>query len=104
MKFRSLTSPASGVSLPRRWLVVSALAIIYLVMAPLSADHAAQTFRTELFELSGPTVWNNYWFGGHYLPTYSLLSPPLGAWIGFRVMGALAVLGTVAAVHPDRPT
>ncbi|MBK5233962.1 MAG: hypothetical protein JJE13_13415 [Thermoleophilia bacterium] len=72
------------------------LCAVYLVMAPLSADHAAQTFRTELFELSGPTLWNNYWFGGHYLPSYSLLAPPLGAWIGFRVMGVAAVLGTVA--------
>ena len=76
-------------------LVVVGLAIVYLIMAPHSADHAAQTFRTELFELSGPTVWNNYWFGGHYLPTYSLLAPPLGAWLGFRVMGSLAVIGTV---------
>ncbi len=75
--------------------VVAALAALYLVLAPLSADHAAQTFRTELFELSGPTVWNNYWFGGHYLPTYSLLAPPIGAWIGFRAMGVLAVIGTV---------
>lgn len=76
--------------------VAAVLAVIYLLVAPESADHAAQTFRTELFELSGPTVWNNYWFGGHYLPTYSLLAPPIGAWIGFRVMGTIAVLGTVA--------
>ena len=76
--------------------VTAVLAVVYLIVAPLSADHAAQTFRTELFELSGPTVWNNYWFGGHYLPTYSLLAPPLGAWIGFRFMGVAAVLGTVA--------
>ncbi|MFA9400572.1 MAG: hypothetical protein ACERKT_05620 [Acidobacteriota bacterium] len=76
-------------------LVVGVLALIYLVTAPLSADHAAQTFRTELYELSGPSVWNNYWFGGHYLPTYSLLAPAVGAWIGFRLMGVLAVIGTV---------
>jgi hypothetical protein len=95
LKFRSLTSPSSWGFLAAPLLVVSTLAVIYLVVAPLSADHAAQTFRTELFEISGPTVWNNYWFGGHYLPTYSLLSPPLGAWLGFRVMGTLAVIGTV---------
>lgn len=77
-------------------LVVATLGLIYLVVAPESADHAAQTFRTELFELSGPTVWNNYWFGGHYLPSYSLLAPPLGAWVGFRFMGTVAVIGTVA--------
>ena len=95
MRFRSLASSASWGFLAAPLLVVVGLAVVYLIMAPHSADHAAQTFRTELFELSGPTVWNNYWFGGHYLPTYSLLSPPLGAWIGFRVMGSLAVVGTV---------
>ena len=76
--------------------VAIGLCIVYLIMDPLSADHAAQTFRTELFEQSGPVVWNNYWFGGHYLPSYSLLSPAFGAWIGFRLMGVLSVLGTVA--------
>ena len=95
MKLRALNSPAAWGFLAAPLLVVVGLAIVYLIMAPHSADHAAQTFRTELFELSGPTVWNNYWFGGHYLPTYSLLAPPLGAWLGFRVMGSLAVIGTV---------
>lgn len=92
---RLSNSPGSRGFLVAPLVVVTGLAIVYLVMAPLSADHAAQTFRTELFELSGPTVWNNYWFAGHYLPTYSLLAPPIGAWIGFRVMGSLAVVGTV---------
>ncbi len=92
-------TPARGFA-SRAWLVAplvlaAALAALYLALAPLSADHAAQSFRTELFDLSGPTIWNNYWFGGHYLPTYSLLAPALGAWIGFRAMGALAVLATV---------
>lgn len=76
-------------------LVAGMLAGLYLLLTPLSADHAAQTFRTELFDLSGPTVWNNYWFGGHYLPTYSLLAPAIGSWIGYRTMGVLAVLTTV---------
>lgn len=95
MKLRSITEPGNWGFLAAPLLIVTTLSIIYLAVSPLSADHAAQTFRTELFELSGPTVWNNYWFGGHYLPTYSLLAPPLGAWLGFRVMGALAVIGTV---------
>lgn len=95
MKFRSFSGPGSWGFLAAPLAVVTLLAVVYLVMAPLSADHAAQTFRTELFELSGPTVWNNYWFAGHYLPSYSLLAPPLGAWIGFRVMGTVAVIATV---------
>jgi len=76
--------------------VAGVLSLIYLITAPLSADHAAQLFRTELFEQSGPVLWNNYWFGGHYLPTYSLLAPAIGSWIGFRIMGVAAVIGTVA--------
>lgn len=95
MRSRSLPRPGGWAFLIAPTAIVIGLATIYLVVAPHSADHAAQTFRTELFELSGPTVWNNYWFGGHYLPTYSLLSPALGAWLGFRLMGSLAVIGTV---------
>jgi hypothetical protein len=76
--------------------IAGLLSVLYLVIAPLSADHAAQLFRTELFEQSGPALWNNYWFGGHYLPTYSLLAPAIGSWIGFRLMGVAAVIGTVA--------
>jgi hypothetical protein len=87
----------------RRWrpltlplAVTGVLSLIYLISAPLSADHAAQLFRTELFEQAGPVIWNNHWFGGHYLPTYSLLAPAIGSWVGFRLMGVAAVLGTVA--------
>lgn len=76
--------------------VTGLLSVLYLLTEPLSADHAAQLFRTELFEESGPALWNNYWFGGHYLPTYSLLAPAIGSWIGFRLMGVAAVMGTVA--------
>jgi hypothetical protein len=76
--------------------VTGVLSLVYLLMAPLSADHAAQLFRTELFEDSGPVVWNNYWFGGHYLPTYSVLAPAIGSWVGARLMGVAAVIGTVA--------
>lgn len=76
--------------------IAGLLSILYLSIAPESADHAAQFFRTELFDQNGPVLWNNYWFGGHYLPTYSLIAPALGAWFGFRLMGVAAVIGTVA--------
>ena len=47
--------------------------------APSSADLAAQTFRSDLFSSHGFLLWNDYWYGGHYLPGYSVLFPPLGA-------------------------
>ncbi len=72
--------------------VAAALATLYLLVEPHSADHAAQQFRTGLFELEGPATWNNLWFGGHHTPGYSVLFPPLGALIGERLVGALAAV------------
>ena len=73
-------------------LVALALASLYLILAPSSADHAAQQFRAGLFDLEGPSTWNNLWFAGHHVPGYSVLFPPLGAVFGTRVVGVLAAL------------
>lgn len=82
---------------PALWPLVVAgiLSAIYLVTTPMTADHGAQVFRVGLFEADGAVIWNNHWFGGHHLPGYSVLSPAIGSWIGFRVMGVLSVLGSV---------
>src|SRR5438093_8096522 len=76
--------------------LAAALAGAYLVWEPSSADLAAQTFRADLFAAHGFAIWNNDWYGGHYLPGYSVVFPPLGAWLGPRLAGALAAV--VAAV------
>ncbi|MGH2983043.1 MAG: hypothetical protein ACRDK5_02115 [Solirubrobacterales bacterium] len=65
---------------------------IYLVVQPSSADHAAQAFRSGLFEQEGLSAWNNLWFGGHHLPGYGLLFPPLASLLGARLVGFLATL------------
>ncbi len=72
------------------------LAVAYLVVAPSSADLAAQTFRSDLFSAHGFLLWNDYWYGGHYLPSYSVLFPPLGAALGPRVVGALSAVAAAA--------
>ena len=69
-----------------------ALAIIYLIWAPPSADLAAQTFRSDLFDAHGFEVWSNAWYGGFHLPGYSLLYPPLAGLLGARLVGAVAVV------------
>ncbi len=70
-------------------LIVAALgAAVYLVVAPPSADLAAQEYRADL----GLTLWNNGWFAGHHTPGYSVLFPPLGGMIGVRLTGALAAV------------
>jgi hypothetical protein len=73
-------------------LVAAALAALYLLVQPLTADHAAQEFRAELFAREGFSPWSNLWFGGHHLPGYSLLSPALGALVGPRLVGAIAAI------------
>jgi hypothetical protein len=77
-------------------LIASALAGIYLVLAPISADLAAATYRSNLFARAGFLAWDNRWYGGHHLPGYSLLSPALGALLGPRLLLALAAIAAAA--------
>jgi hypothetical protein len=78
------------------WLSVVALSAAFAgalaVWDPHVRDLAAQTFRLELFERSGFSLWNSSWFGGHYLPTYSVLFPPLAALLGAQLVGATSVV------------
>jgi len=77
--------------------VAALLAALYLVVDPPSADLAAQTYRTWLFEHAGPTIWDNGWYGGHHVPAYSILFPPLAAVLGPRLVGALAAVAAAWA-------
>jgi hypothetical protein len=77
------------------WTLTAALAGLYLLAAPASSDLAAAGYRSDLFSRVGFTLWDNGWYGGHHLPAYSLLAPPLGALLGPALLGALAM--TIAA-------
>ncbi len=70
------------------------LAGAYLLWRPPSGDLAAATYRANLFSRVGFTLWDNGWYGGHYLPGYSLLSPALGALLGEQLLLALSVIAT----------
>ena len=63
-----------------------------MVLEPPSGDLAAATYRGELFARAGFTLWNDGWYGGHYLPGYSLLAPALGALLGERLVLALCAI------------
>jgi hypothetical protein len=76
----------------RAGLIAGAIAVAYLIVAPVSADLAAQSYRAWLFGHAGPALWDNAWYGGHPLPGYSVLFPPLGALLGVRLAGALSVV------------
>ncbi|CAA9553434.1 MAG: hypothetical protein AVDCRST_MAG79-2880, partial [uncultured Thermoleophilia bacterium] len=79
------------------WVLAAVLAAGYLVVAPPSADLAAQTYRVELFRQVGFSLWDNGWYAGHHVPGYSLLFPPLGALLGVRVAGAVAAVAAAWA-------
>lgn len=72
------------------------LAAVYLIWSPPSADLAAQTFRTDLFDSEGFAIWSNAWYGGFYLPGYSLLFPPLASILGVQLVGAISAVAATA--------
>jgi len=94
----NLTPMAESKALRPEWLpavaLSSALAVAMLIWSPPVGDLAAQVFRTELFQRAGLAIWNGSWYGGHYTLTYSVLFPPLGALLGPRVVGLLAVVAS----------
>jgi len=67
----------------------------YAVAPPRTGDLAAQTYRSHIVSAAGPTVWDNFWFGGHHLPGYSVLFPILGALLSPVVVGAMAAFISV---------
>lgn len=85
-------SPAGGSSLLLALACAGALATLWLVLDPRTADLAAQVYRTQLFGREGFALWDNSWFAGHHLPGYSLVFPALAAVFGPRPVGVAAVL------------
>jgi hypothetical protein len=75
-------------------LVLTGLLALWLVWFPPSPDLAGQVYRVHLFAVSGFSLWDNGWYGGHYLLGYSLLFPPLGAALGLRLLGVGAVVAS----------
>jgi hypothetical protein len=68
------------------------LTITYLIVQPPSGDLAAATYRGEVFTRAGLTLWDNGWYGGHYLPGYSVFAPALGALVGERLLLGLCTI------------
>jgi hypothetical protein len=65
---------------------------VWLLVAPRTPDLAAAAYRLNLFEHLGLAVYDEHWYGGHALPGYSLLFPPLAWLLGLRAVGGLSVL------------
>jgi hypothetical protein len=81
---------------PLSTLLAAAIAGAYLAFGPPTQDLAAASFRAELFSDHGFVVFNNAWYSGHYLLSYSVLYPPLGALLGPRLVGAIGAVAAAA--------
>ena len=85
--------------LSSRWapaVVAAAVTGAFALWNPPLRDLAAHTFRAEYFEQHGFAIWNGSWYGGHYLPAYSALFPPLAALLSPVWVAAAAA---VASAH-----
>jgi hypothetical protein len=77
--------------------LTAALSGIYLLWEPQTLDLSAQVFRADLWDEHGWVIYNDSWYSGHTVPGYSLLYPPLGAWLGPALLGVVcAVLAAIA--------
>ena len=88
---------AAGASIPGALAAVVLLALltaIWLIVDPRTPDMAAASYRVSLFASHGFSVLDANWYGGHDLPGYSLLFPPLGALLGLKAVAALSVIAS----------
>lgn len=90
---RSLALPPAIAGL----LLAGPLLTAYLMVAPPAADLAAATYRSDLFARSPLATWDTGWYAahGHWLASYSLLSPALGAALGVRLLLVLSALAAI---------
>ncbi len=88
--------PGTVSRVPPAWTITAVLGLLYLIIAPRSADLAAATYRSDLFGRVGFTVWDNGWYAGHHLPAYSVLAPALGWLIGPPLLAVLSMTTAAA--------
>lgn len=72
------------------------LSAVYLIWQPQTLDLSAQVFRAELWERDGWVLWSDAWYSGFTVPGYSLLYPPLGAWLGPELLGVICAVAAAA--------
>jgi hypothetical protein len=75
-------------------VLLAGLTAAWLIVDPHTPDMAAATYRVSMFARHGFSVLDANWYGGHDLPGYSLLFPPLGALLGLRAVAAISVLAS----------
>jgi hypothetical protein len=79
---------------PLGFATALALLLAWVIVSPRTPDLAAAAYRVDLFKHVGLGIYDEHWYGGHDLPGYSVLFPPLAWALGLRVVGALSVLAS----------
>ncbi|MBV9953170.1 MAG: hypothetical protein JO291_14550 [Acidimicrobiia bacterium] len=64
-----------------------ALAVIFFAWH--GSDLPAQTYRVSVFRQYGWLTFDMFWYSGHYLITYSFLTPAFAGALGLRLVGWL---------------
>ncbi|MGF7235720.1 MAG: hypothetical protein ACQSGP_12295 [Frankia sp.] len=96
-----VTGPAARVGRAfrrRPWLLTAALCAVSAGLGLTGPDTPAQEYRVWLFKHAGGTLWDDQWYGGHTVPGYSLLFPPLGALLGVTLVGIVSCVASTVIV------
>src|SRR5205807_2869172 len=80
--------------------IAALLALGYVIVSPPSLDLAAHMMRAKLFSQEGFGIWDNWWYGGHNTPGYSVLFPAVASLLTPQVAAAVAAAGTAALFEP----
>ncbi|WP_416211418.1 hypothetical protein [Frankia sp. Cas3] len=82
----------------RPWMITAVLCGLSLLLGLTGPDTPAQEYRVWLFKHGGAILWDDQWYGGHTVPGYSVLFPPLGALFGVQALGCLACVASTMIV------
>ncbi|WP_235826335.1 hypothetical protein [Candidatus Frankia alpina] len=80
------------------WTLTAALCLLCVGLGVTGPDTPAQEYRVWLFRHSGAVLWDDQWYGGHTIPGYSVLFPPLGALLGVQLLGAISCVASTVIV------
>ena len=83
-----------GCQPPLGLLLGITLVALWLIVNPRTPDLAAQVYRVSMFSHFGAIVFDERWYAGHLMPSYSLLFPLVAANLGIRLTAAISVVGS----------
>lgn len=87
---RRFSPLSAGLVARQLWLVTLVASVVVITVGRVGPDWPAQEFRAWLARDVGLSAWNDAWYGGHALPGYSVLYPPIATALGAGLTGLCA--------------